>query len=309
MAKTIIIGHRNPDTDTVVSAIAAAEYLKAVWKIDTQAARSGELNNETRFILKAFSAEAPVSFKKLKKGEKAILVDHNEAGQRPEGIETEALAGIIDHHKLSLETQVPVFVRVEPVGSTSAIIAKMHRESGRKISSKVAKLLLAGILSDTLGLAGPTATDEDRKAVKELNGIAKLDLKVFIKDMFAAKSSLKGISTETLVTQDYKLFEMGGKKVGIGVWETTDPKSVEARKGEIVGLLEARKSKEKAELIFFFVVDIVKQESFLYAVSKDEMKAAEAAFGRKAEGDTLRLPGIASRKKQMVPMLERRLAK
>lgn len=309
MAKTIIIGHKNPDTDSIVSALAAEDYFNNVLKVDAKAYRAGELNNETKFVLAAFSFQAPSILKAVKSGEGVVLVDHNEAGQRADGIDMSQINGIIDHHKIVLETERPIFMRVRPVGSTSSVIARMYGESGKKIPAKVAKILLAGILSDTLGLTGPTTTQEDKKLVKELNRIAKLDVKGFVKDLFAAKSSLKGISTETLIAQDYKLFKMGKSNVGIGVWETTDPGSVNAEKGKIMKLLGEKKTKEKLDYIFFFIVDIIKQESILYLVSGKEQELAEKVFKVKAGKDELLLKGIVSRKKQMAPVLTEALSK
>jgi len=309
MPKIIIVGHKNPDTDTIVSAIAAEEYFKNVLKMDAKACRAGELNNETKFILKAFSTETPSLFKNLKKDERVVLVDHNEAGQRPDGAGDAFINGIIDHHKVSLETESPIFLRVLPVGSTASIIAKMYLESGKKIQPKIAKLLIAGIMSDTLGLNSPTTAEDDRKMAKELNKIAKLDLKVFINDMFSAKSSLKGISIDALISQDYKPFKMGKHKVGIGVWETTDPKSVNLKKDEIMKALRKKKAGEKLDLIFFFIVDIVKQESLLFLVGEEEAEAAKKAFKGNAGSSEMLLKGIVSRKKQMVPMLMAQLNK
>ncbi|NTU66348.1 MAG: manganese-dependent inorganic pyrophosphatase [Candidatus Moranbacteria bacterium] len=309
MAKTIIIGHKNPDTDSVVAALAAERYYKEVLKIDAKAYSAGEINNETKFVLKTLSLKAPSLLKAVKKDDAVVLVDHNESGQIADGISASQIAGLIDHHKIIFETERPISIRVEPIGSTSSLIAKMYFESGRKVSASLAKLLLSGILSDTLGLSGPTTTDEDRKIVKALNKIANIDIKEFVSELFAAKSSLKGISIETLITQDYKLFEMGRSKVGIGVWETTDPESVNAEKAKILKLLFEKKFKENLDYIFFFVVDIIKQGSVLYLISDNESELAKKVFKGKIEDNGMVLEGIVSRKKQMAPVLTAALSK
>jgi len=309
MSKTVIIGHKNPDTDSVIAAMAAERYYNDVLKIDAKAYRAGEINNETKFVLKALSLKAPSLLKAVRKEDAIILVDHNESGQIADGISASQITGLIDHHKMIFETERPISIRVEPIGSTSSLIAKMYFESGKKITSSVAKLLLAGILSDTLGLAGPTTTDEDRKIVKTLNKIANIDIKGFVSDLFAAKSSLKGISIGTLIIQDYKLFEMGRSKVGIGVWETTDPESVNVEKAKILKLLFEKKAEEKLDYIFFFVVDIVKQGSVLYLIGDSESELAKKVFKGNIEDGSMILDGIVSRKKQIAPVLTAALSK
>ena len=307
--KFIIIGHKNPDTDSIVSSIVAEDYFKTVLKSDAKAMRAGELNNDTKFILKKFGIETPSFLKTIKKDEKVILVDHNEKGQIADAIDMTSIDGVIDHHKVVLETEGPIFLRFEPVGSTSSILTKMFKEAGKKISPRNAKLLLSGILSDTLNLTSPTTTDFDKKIVKELNKIAKLDLKKFVDELFAAKSSLEGLTIVDIVSQDYKIFEMGGKKIGIGVRETTSTEIVNEKKGEIMKLLVEKKSKEKLDYILFFVVDIIKQNSILYIVDEEEKKLAEKVFKAKASGDSIFLKGIVSRKKQIVPPLTKELNK
>lgn len=309
MSKTIIIGHKNPDTDSVIAAMAAERYYNDVLKIDAKACRAGEINNETRFVLKTLSLKAPSLLKGVKKEDTVVLVDHNESGQIADGISISQISGIIDHHKIVFETERPISIRIEPIGSTSSLIAKMYFESGKKISAGVARLLLAGILSDTLGLTGPTTTDEDKKIVKALNKIAKIDIKEFVSELFAAKSSLKGISIETLITQDYKLFEMGKSKVGIGVWETTNPESVNVEKTKILKLLFEKKAKEKLDYIFFFVVDIIKQGSVLYLIGENEAELAKKVFKGSVDGGVMILDGIVSRKKQIAPVLTEALSK
>ncbi len=302
--KTIIIGHKNPDTDSIVSAIALAEFCKG-----SEAMRAGELNNETKFVLNKFGAMVPKLLKKTKGGESFVLVDHNETSQTVDGLKISQVEKIIDHHKAAIETEKPLFMRVEPIGSTASLIAKMRNQAGKKIPAKIAKLLLAGILSDTLNLTSPTTTDEDRKIVKDLNKIAKLDIKKFVQEMFKAKSSLEGISIREIINQDYKEFEMGKNRVGIGVWETTDPESVNVKKKEIFNALVKKKTEDRLDYIFFLAVDIIKQISFMYIVGENEQALAEKVFRGKTQNEILVLENIVSRKKQVVPPLTEALTK
>ena len=316
MNKIIIVGHKNPDTDSVVSAVAVQEFFAKALGKESKAYRAGVLNNETKFILEKFGVETPELISAVAEGDSVALVDHNEAGQTFDGLDYGSVDYIIDHHKLSVVTEKPIYCRVEPIGSTASLIAKMFFEKSVEISEVSAKLLLAGILSDTLNLMSPTTTQEDKDLVTKLNDIAKLDVEEFVAEMFKAKSSLEGISLQDIITLDYKDFEMGEHKVGVGTWETTFPQSVNEKKAEIMGALTQKKLDAKLDYIFFMVVDILKQNCELYIVGEGEKVLAERVFGGKTEdlptgqaGGMMVLPGVVSRKKQIVPQLTEELSK
>jgi len=309
MKKTIVIGHKNPDTDSIISSIVGAEYCKNILKLDAVAMRAGNINNETKFILERFKVKVPAMFKKTPSNTTMTLVDHNETSQLADGLKFSSVERVIDHHKVQIVTETPIAIRTEPIGSTSALLAKLYSEAGKKVPATSAKLLLAGILSDTLNLTGPTTTEADKKIVRELNKTAKLRLNEFAKEMFAAKSSLKGISAEAVVESDCKVFDMGRNRVGASVWETADPESVAPQKGKIMEYLKKKKETEKLDHLFFFVVDILKQSSLLYILDEAERNVAEKIFKIKTKGDEMILPGIASRKKQIIPPLTVELTK
>lgn len=309
MSKLIIVGHKSPDTDSVVASIVAEDYFKSVLGIDAKAYRAGELNNETKFVLESFGIDAPPLISVSEKEESIVLVDHNETGQVADEIDYNQVAYIIDHHKLSIKTEKPIFCRTEPLGSTSSIMAKMFMEKGIEISADNAKLLLAGILSDTWNFTGPTTTDEDKEVAKKINDIVKINLSDFSEKMFTAKSSLEGISADNIISLDYKNFEMGTKKVGVGVWETMKPEKVNERKDEILKALVAKKQAEKNDYIFFFVVDIMRQSSYLYIIGEAERKLAEKSFKIQSGDEVIFLKDIVSRKKQIVPVLTEELTK
>lgn len=308
MGKLIIVGHKNPDTDSIVSAIVAQEYFSKVLRQEAQAYRAGNLNNETKFVLQSLDMAAPELIASVSADDSLVLVDHNETTQIFEQLDLAQVEYIVDHHKLALRTDKPINCRVEPIGSTSSLLAKMFQEKGVDISEKIAKLLLAGILSDTLNMTSPTTTDEDRTLVMKLNTIAKVDIEEFVGRMFKAKSSLEGVSVSEIISLDYKVFNMGNRKVGIGTWETTCPESVN-KKEEIQEALREKKEVEKLDLIFFMVVDILKQNSELYIIGELEQLVAEKVFGGKAKDGLLLLPGVVSRKKQIVPQLTAELTK
>lgn len=309
MNKLVIVGHKNPDTDSVISAIAAQEYFSKVLNKDCKAYRAGVLNNETKFILEAFEVEIPALIEEAGEIESVALVDHNELSQVFDGLDYGKVDFIIDHHKLAITTEKPIFCRTEVIGSTSSLIAKMFFEKNVEISEVTSKLLLAGILSDTLKLMGPTTTEEDKILAEKLNVIAKLDIEEFTGKMFKAKSSLEGISINEIITLDYKSFEMGSINVGIGTWETTNPESVNEKAEEIFEALKKKKENLQMNYMFFMVVDIIKQNCELYLIGEEEKALAEKVFAGEIADGIMFLPGVSSRKKQIVPQLTEELSK
>lgn len=309
MNKIVIVGHKNPDTDSIVSAIAAQEFFSKVLGKESKAYRAGVLNNETKFVLEKLGVQMPELIGSIEVDVSVVLVDHNEAGQVFDGLDYGSVDCIIDHHKLSVITEKPIVCRMEPIGSTSSLVAKMFFEKGAEISELAAKLLLSGILSDTLNLMSPTTTEEDKEIVAKLNAIAKLDIEEFVAEMFKAKSSLEGISLQDIITLDYKVFEMGKYKVGVGTWETTFPESVNEKKAEIMEALAAKKLETKMDYMFFMVVDIIKQNCQLYIIGDEEKALAEKTFSVKTQDGLIFLPGVSSRKKQIVPPLTEELSK
>ncbi|EKE25267.1 MAG: Inorganic diphosphatase PpaC [uncultured bacterium] len=308
MNKIVVIGHKNPDTDSIISALVGAEYLEKVLGKNAKAYRAGILNNETKFILEKWEVEIPEEINPSIEIESVCLVDHNEVSQLAEGVDYNKVDFVIDHHKVAITTEKPFFMRLEPIGSTSSLLAKMFFEKGEFPSEVTSKLLLSGILSDTLNFTSPTTTQEDKEFAQKLNEIAKLDVESYVAEMFKAKSSLEGISTEEITTLDYKEFEMGNKKVGVGTWETTLPQSVNERKEEIFKILSERKESKKLDYIYFMVVDIIAGNCQLYIISDEEKTLAEKVFGESVENGIMLLKGVVSRKKQIVPPLTEALS-
>ncbi len=307
MKKVIIIGHKSPDTDSVVSAFALTELIKKrpslfPWLsgFNPEPARAGILNKETKFVFQNFKVTPP-SLKKNIRKKNVFFVDHNENGQSPDGWEEANILGFMDHHSLGIKTSSPIFCHVEPVGSTATIIAKMFIKEGLPLNKNIAGLLLSAILSDTLKFTSPTATKEDKKIAKLLEKISRSDIENLTKKMFQAKSDIKGISVPQLVSQDYKEFKAGKMNFGISVWETTDPSQIEEKKKQIFSALRNLKKEKKLDLMFFALVDILEKKSKIFVLGKEEKLVLESAFRKKIDNDLLSLPGVVSRKKQMVP--------
>lgn len=308
MGKLVVVGHKNPDTDSIVSALTAVDYFKNVLNIPAEAFRSGKLNNETKFVLETVGVKSPKLISLSDTQNTIALVDHNEIDQAFDELDFAKVSYVFDHHKLSVQTEKPIFFRAEPLGSTASLIAKMFNEKNAKISKITAELLIAGILSDTLNMVGPTTTLEDKEIISSLNKIAQINIQDFADRMFTAKSSLEGISVQEIITLDYKAFKTGKFKIGIGTWETTLPESVNEKKEEIIEALKAKKENEKLDYLFFMVVDILKQNSYLYIISENEKGLAEKIFKSKIENDLMFLKNIVSRKKQIIPPLMKELS-
>lgn len=310
MKSTIIaLGHKNPDSDSVISSILVSRFGKKIFGFEVESRVAGDLNNETKFVLDYLKIQKPKLIKTVK-SEQVIVVDTTEPSQIVEGLTEDNLVGIIDHHNLGgLKSSKPIFVRVENIGCTCSVIYKILKEKNIKIDKSSAVLMMSCIISDTLNLTSPTTTPDDKKILAELSQIAKLNAKDFATKLFAAKSSLKGISIAKIVESDYKEFEMSGKKIGIGVWETTDPTTVEEKKQAIVKLLQEKKVQGGLDFALFGVVDILKNNSYCFVVGEDEKILVEKVFKTKEENGVAFLAGIVSRKKQIVPPLMQYFAK
>ena len=252
-----IIGHKNPDTDSVCSAIVYSNYLNNKGE-EAKAYTLGELNRETKFLLEKFEVKFPQIINTLDEGSEVILIDHNEKKQAIDGIDKLKVTKIIDHHKFSIDTVEPLYIRAEPIGSTCSIIAKILFENNVEINQVDASLLISAIISDTLYFRSPTTTQEDKDIIEKLNKIAKIqNLEEFSLEMFAAKSDLGDIDVEKLIKLDYKTFSFAGLEYGIGVMETTSPEYGLNRKDEIVSKMREIKKQDNLAGILFSIIDLI----------------------------------------------------
>lgn len=310
MGKVYIIGHKNPDTDTVCASLAYAELKKKLGLTAEAVLPEGRINKETEFVLNSIELNAPLQNFKFKEGDSFILVDHNEPSQIDSRVSLEAISEIVDHHKLGgLSLHFPISVTIRPVGSSSTIVFQLFKAHNVVIDRNVAFLLLCGIISDTLLLSSPTTTEEDKKALEELSQIAEVkNVEELAQKMFEAKSDISEIPLSDIVFADFKVFKMGSKNVGIGVFETVAPHQVLARSEEIFKILNEEKG--KYDLLFFGLVDIFKKVTYLFLVSEEEKEVAENVFGKSyKEENILQVDGVVSRKKQIVPPLQEYLEK
>jgi len=315
MKTLFIVTHKNPDTDSIVSALVLSKFLKKIkghlsfpnFKI--KAARVGKINRETKFVLDYFKIKSPILIKNLS-GKNVFLTDHSSYGEAGFGIEKAKIFGVLDHHRLGgLTTPAPIFYRAEPLGSTSTILFKMYKENNINLSKKSAGLLLSGVLSDTLKFTSPTTAEEDKKNARELASLAGIKIKEFAQRMFDAKSDVRGIPISELITMDYKEYKEAGARFAIGVLETTNTEKLKEKKDKIFFAMKKHREKNRLDLFFFALVNILEQNCLLFLPTSKEKLTAEEAFHKKTNNEIIFLPGVVSRKKQILPALINALIK
>ncbi|MCL1924486.1 MAG: manganese-dependent inorganic pyrophosphatase [Defluviitaleaceae bacterium] len=309
MEHIYIFGHQSPDTDSICSAIVYSEFKNKLGEEKYVPARLGELNRETTFVLNYFDAETPTL---LEDGtnKKIILVDHNELSQSVPNREKAEILEVIDHHRIgNFQTANPLYMHLEPVGCTCTILYKKFIENSLPISEKLAGLMLSAILSDTLALTSPTCTEEDIMAVKILADLAEIDdYEAYAEDMLKEGSSLEGYSVSEILSIDSKSFTFGDISGVISQVLTYDTSEVFKLKNELIKEMDELLKKQNGTLSIFMLTDIQKNSSTLF-VTGSNLEIAYEAFGGNL-GENIELPGVVSRKKQIVPKLtEAALAK
>lgn len=235
---------------------------------------------------------------------KIILVDHNEKSQAVEGLENAEILEIIDHHRLgSMETISPVFFRNQPLGCTATIIYQMYRENNVEITKTIASLLCAAILSDTLMYRSPTCTPYDKQVAEELAAIAEIQVEEFAREMFKAGSNLKSKEPEEIFYQDFKTFSINDVSFGVGQINAMTREELAEIKEKIQPYMEAALGKMSVNMIFFMLTDIIGESTELLFVGNNAEELIENAFNVSMEGDSFRLDGVISRKKQLIPSI------
>jgi len=304
MANTLVFGHKNPDTDSICSALVYAS-LKQELGLDAKAVRLGEVNKETAYALNYAGVEAPpLIYKVADDVEQVILVDHNEFQQSVDNIKDVTIAEVIDHHRIAnFETNNPLYFRAEPVGCTSTILYKIFKENDVKISKENAILMVSAIISDTLLFKSPTCTAQDKEAAEALADIAKLDLDEYGLNMLKAGTDLDDKTVEELLGMDAKEFTMNGSKVEIAQINVVDTEAVFAKQAEYEAAIEKIIEAKGLDLYLLVVTDILESNSDALALGKSSKKV-EQAFTVSLVKNRALLQGVVSRKKQIVTNLE-----
>lgn len=303
MSKTLIFGHKNPDTDSICSALAYAD-LKGKLGFNVEPVRLGEVNNETQYALDHFKVKAPRYIDRVPDDiEEVILVDHNEFQQSVDNIRDVRIVEVIDHHRIAnFETSEPLYFRAEPVGCTATIINKMYKENNLPVTKQVGGLLLSAILSDLLLLKSPTCTQEDIDAANELAMIAEVDMAEYGLEMLKAGADLSGKSIASLLTLDSKEFIMGGMKVEIAQINAVDTHEIYQNQVELEAEMAKIILEKDLQLFLLVVTDIINNDSDVLAMGTAE-KHVEDAFKVALLNRRALLKGVVSRKKQIVNKL------
>lgn len=301
-----VVGHKNPDSDSVCAAIALAD-LKTKLGVETIPVAQGELNPESAFILGKFGVVAPAVMTSGA-GKKVMLVDHSDLSQSLDDLADAEIIGIVDHHKLGdVTTPNPLEAWIWPVGCTCTVVKAMYDYFGVEIPRNIAGIMLCAILSDTVIFKSATCTDKDKEVAEALAKIAgESDLQALGMEMFKVKSAVDGTPTRDLVFRDFKDFNMNGNKVGIGQLEVVDLAILDGVKADLEKEIQVVKS-EGRHSVFLLLTDIMKEGSEMLVVS-DDGAIVEKAFGKATENGKVWLDGVMSRKKQVVPNLEKAFA-
>ena len=297
----LVFGHKNPDTDTICSAIAYAE-LKGKLGKDVKAIRLGEVNEETKFVLDYFKVEKPELIESVS-GKEIMLVDHNERTQTADGFEEAKVLELVDHHRISnFNVDEPLYVRMEPVGCTATIILKLFKENNLLPSPTTAGLMLSAIVSDTLLFKSPTCTECDVKAGKELAEIAGVNVEEYGLEMLKAGTALGGKSEAELINMDMKIFEVDGSKIGVAQVNTVNEAELLERKEKLLVEINNIIKKEGLKFFIFAITNILSNDS-TGIVAGDGNAIIEKAFNEKIDNNLIALKGVVSRKKQIIPPL------
>ncbi|WP_224815788.1 manganese-dependent inorganic pyrophosphatase [Hasllibacter sp. MH4015] len=303
---TLVFGHKSPDTDSTGSPIIWSWYLNQIKGETAEPVLLGEPNTEAAFMLDRWSLDKPRIIEGVEPETPVVIVDTNNPGELPADINAADIRAIIDHHKLvgGLETKGPIDIRIEPLACTATIMWKMIGKHMSQAPEGVKGAMLSCILSDTLEFRSPTTTQEDRAVAEDLAKDLGVNISEYAADMFAAKSDVSAFSDAELLRMDSKTYEVGGKTFRVSVLETTSPDTVLSRKDALMGAMPGVAEEDGADQVLLFVVDILNEEATLLVPNDLVRGVAEKSFATVAgNGDTLVLPGVVSRKKQIIPNL------
>ena len=300
-----VFGHKSPDTDSTGSPIIWAWYLNEIQGIPAQAKLLGEPNNEALFMLEHWQLEKPKIISEIAPAAPVIIVDTNNPAELPDAINQADIRAVIDHHKLvgGLETKAPIDITIRPFACTATIMYDLMGADAAKMPRAVKGAMLSCILSDTLAFRSPTTTDHDRALAEALAKELSVNLSDYAGQMFAAKSDVSAFSDAELLRMDSKSFPVDDQTFRVSVLETTAPHVVLARKAALMEAMGRVAQEDNVDQVLLFVVDILAEEATLLVPNEAVKSVAEKSFDVCVDGDSVVLPGVISRKKQIVPQL------
>ena len=300
-----IFGHRSPDTDATASALVWEWYLNSKGK-NAKAYVLGTPNTEALFVLDYWGFSVPEILESVSADDTTVIVDTNNPAELFDNINETNIVQIIDHHKLvgGIETAAPIDICIKPLASSASVMYTMlSKDELEAMPKEVKGLMLSCILSDTLEFRSPTTTDFDKTIAQSLAADLGLNINDYATKMFEAKSDVSAFSDVELIKMDSKKYEVNSKKYRISVLETTAPNIVLERKDSIFESMESVKTEEELDEVLLFVIDILKEEATLFVPNEAVKSVAKTSFGKEANDDLVVLPGIVSRKKQIIPAL------
>ena len=303
---TLVFGHKSPDTDSTGSPIIWAWYLNEVKGTAAEAVLLGEPNTEAGFMLQKWDLPKPRIIEAVDAGAPVVIVDTNNPAELPDAINDADILAIIDHHKLvgGIETKGPIDITIRPVACTATIMHDLMGDDAAKMPEAIRGAMLSCILSDTLEFRSPTTTDRDRDVVEALAADLGIDTAAYAAEMFAAKSDVSAFSDAELLRMDSKAYDVSGTKFRVSVLETTSPGTVLSRKDALVAAMPQVAEEDGVDQVLLFVVDILNEESTLLVPNDLVKTVAEKSFATVVgDADTVVLPGVVSRKKQIIPNL------
>lgn len=303
---TLVFGHTSPDTDSTGSPIIWAWYLNEIKGVDAKPVLLGQPNTEAAFVLKRWGFEMPEIIEDVEADQPVVIVDTNNPAELPPSINSADIVSIIDHHRLvgGLETRGPLEIRIEPLACTATIMWKMMGADTARMPEGIKGAMLSCILSDTLKFRSPTTTEEDKVLAHKLAEDLGINIGDYSAEMFAAKSDVSAFSDAELLRMDSKEVELPGGKLRVSVLETTAPGVILDRKDSLMKSMETVAAEDGVDQVLLFVVDILNEEATLLIPNDMVKTLAAKSFDVEPSGDTLVLPGVMSRKKQIIPNLK-----
>lgn len=303
---TLVFGHKSPDTDSTGSPLIWAWYMTHVKGEPAEARLLGEPNTEAAFVLKKWGAEKPAIISDVTAEDHVVVVDTNNIAELPPSINEAKVVGVIDHHLLQggLKTNAPIDITIRPVACTATIMYDLMGDDVGRMPDQIKGLMLSCILSDTLEFRSPTTTPVDRDVAEKLAADLGIDIPTYAAELFEAKSDVSAFSDAELLRMDSKEYEVGGKKFRVSVLETTSPGTILARKDSLMAAMTGVADEDGADQVLLFVVDILKEEATLLVPNDLVKTVAEKSFDATVTSDAVVLPGVVSRKKQIIPNLK-----
>ena len=305
--KIYIFGHKNPDTDSIGSSMVKEILDRKKGTNNVESKRLGNINKETQYVLNYLNLQAPELLEKVEEGQDVCLVDHNEFNQSVDGIEKAKILSVTDHHRIAnFETSEPLYYTAKPYGCTSTILFEEFKNNNIEIEKTEAILMASCIISDTLLLKSPTTTEHDKKALAELEKIAGIDVNKYGLEMLKAGTDLDDFSAEELVNLDAKSLEKNESKFVIAQVNTVSIEDVLKRQEELETAINKEIETKNLDLFVFAITDILNSNSEVIALGK-RIDAVEKAFDKKLENNKMFLEGVVSRKKQLLPFIDKNI--